>query len=243
MIARNTRRRFGRARLLLTELLLVPVLWSCHRDRTKLAWTDYVPTDDPARFVQLVKSMNAKKEFPPSDIPLGPQDYPTRASDNAIIKLTIMPQASATDLNGSNNGSIQTDDPSTGKSKGRVMALIVNNDTASLPDLPLAAHTPDSVVVWWVDTRSSSSSWQNWVSHYYLVDTVHTTVQDLPVDGRFMWYQDSTSYAGHHAAAWNKHTGIWQSPPPPPGSTPALIALRNATWVSCGSGCCNGAVR
>jgi hypothetical protein len=207
-------------------------------------WVTYVPDASHPEFAAQVRAIPF--------LPSVPAHFPIRSSDSLPIHLTIASEAGASKLQGEPNGSMATDVPTTGTYPARVMAIIGNADTTTLPDLPLQPHMPDSVIVWWVDISGGPTNWKKWQSHYVLVDTNHThqspVMQTLATDSAFAWHADSTVPSAP-TADWDKHLAFLvdsvtkQGGHGGGGGQPIFKKVTNSSWVSCGGGCCNGAVR
>jgi hypothetical protein len=202
-------------------------------------WLTYVPDPSHPEFAAQVRAITF--------LPSTPTHYPIRSSDSLPIRLTIASEAGASKLQGQPNGSMTTDAPTTGTYPVRVMAIIGNADTTTLPDLPLQPNMPDSVVVWWVDISGGATNWKKWQSHYVLVDTNHThqspVIQTLATDRAFAWYADSTVPSAP-TADWDKHLVFgFDTAGKHGGGGHGHFKKVHSTWVSCGGGCCNGAVR
>jgi hypothetical protein len=200
-------------------------------------WLTYSPDASHPEFAAQVRAIT----FAPNT----PAHYPVRA-DSLPIHLTIAPEASVSKLEGKPDGSIATDAPTTGTYPVRVMAIIGNADTTTLPDLPLQPNMPDSVIIWWVDASGGATTWKKWRSHYVLVDTNHThqspVIQPLATDSAFAWHADSTVPSAP-SADWDKHLDFMLADALIHGGARGTFKkVGNSSWVSCGGGCCNGAV-
>jgi len=179
-----------------------------------------------------------------------PSHYPIRSSDSLPIHLIISPEANVSKLQGKPNGSMATDVPTSGTYPVRVLAIIGNADTTTLPDLPLQPNMRDSVIVWWVDVSGAPTDWRKWRSHYVLVDTNPThqnpAITTLATDSAFAWNADQ-AVPSAPTADWNKHLEFYALDTvihPGGGHGPIHdFRVTNSSWVSCSGGCCNGAVR
>ncbi len=165
----------GTSRRIVCAAAVVCVVSACREGKkapppppppTSSPWLTYAPDPSHPEFAAQVRAITF--------LPSAPGHYPIRPSDSLPIHLTIASEAGASKLQGEPNGSMTTDMPTSGAYPVRVMAIIGNADTTTLPDLPLQPNMPDSVIVWWVDISGGATNWRKWRSHYVLVDTNHT---------------------------------------------------------------------
>jgi hypothetical protein len=214
-------------------LLVALTAGACHRPSP---WTSYVPDDSQHQhqFVTLTKKLTF--------IPGAPQHKPFY--NMSSVDVAIEPEMTVDHFN---VGKQQYGDTHFQTDSGRVLAkLALQDPNADYPPLKLTQATKDNYVIWWVGTggKPDTSAWTN---HYYLVDASAGSVKEIVPDTtqpprRFVWVEEQRPIESLPLGDWNVHDDIWGKVPGPavPDSIHSIARTINSTWVSCGSGCCNG---
>ena len=241
--------RAGRSlvRLASCPLLLISML-ACPPAKPKVArgvspWTKVLPEQDANNFADLTKS-RGKLTFvydEPTKTPIDIDGLPTAVAVYPESRL-----AAEFDPKGKTTASLN--DPGLSNTEGRVIAKIVLTDHARNFQRLNLMQGENAYVIWWVQTYNKPN-WQDWTNHYYKVITTNGSTQVLPVnpapsnDPAQFWFCDDGYTPGQapQSGDWKQHpTGGCGPYTPPIGLVQAHYLDGQSTWVSCGSGCCNG---
>jgi hypothetical protein len=222
-------------------------------------WTTYVPATDPKTFITQIRDQS----FPYPD---SPQDSQPRVNGRAVY-VDIYPEGTAASkFDPGNPGQPPFGETNFKSYAGRILAKFRLRDIdsdypvlglylATAPHLCPTATNPNKscniYAIWWVET-SKSSDWNKWTSHFFRVNEDSSTVVELHGDTtqtygyitqQFLFVPEKGHAATPNApslADFNKHD-IALGTLLHSASLPIAQTRRfNSSWISCGSGCCNG---